>query len=1108
MASGKRRIRKAKRKPVDLSFLPLTSDASLLTRLRAASCTLATSGEIDVERIVEEWGRGRFLTTIPRSSRKVWGRSVQVFVDRSRRLIPYWEDQALACRALRAVYPPEGYSEVVMPEGRFQPSWMMLGREVVDYAPPPPGSTVVALSDLGVLDQRGSALSEWWIERGRWLRDVELKPLALVPYRRAACPKELSRHWTIIPWETGLEADAPALAEAETEALVTQILTLLSFTLRIEPQLIRFVRRLLAAGPGEPGIESRVWQYPVLGDSHCEAAELPRAAADVLRAGLPRQDPGLRWQIYQRVAAAHRAIYEGVWYAELANIGEDEHVTEDERRDICAWFQKQVEALAMKRVDESKALEAWHGEVSERLLSVPYRDRGELGRALHQIWAIVHRDDPNAALPEGADLRLLPRETERLVEPRQWGNRLTVGGPHSGGSPLALIRARQGRLRIEPVADFWERGQPPAWAEAWGGDEHGAWVTYRDGEVVQRMRWIPPGKFWMGSPEDEEGRFADEGPRHEEVIPRGFWMFDTPCTQALWEAVMGKNPSQFCSGDRPVERVSWNDCQKFAQRLNARFEGLSLALPTEAQWEYACRAGTDSPRYHDQLGEIAWYSENSNGHTRPVGGKLPNAWALYDTLGNVWEWCADAWTADYTTESRAAARESASAQRVVRGGSWADDAQHVRAAHRSDRTGWVYRGRFRLTQPDRLGVRFCEFGEFSVVGQAGGAGELGARGGAPGDRDQARRAARVLNVDSADPGVPFETLPSVSVSSDVECIVLRPILRPAWASAVGRDRYGLWAEFTIEPAPQPREQTKPKRSWWRRKSREDPVPSPQAPPPVPRLSVRQRLRWIPPGRFLMGSPKDEPGRHAWEQEPHEVIIGEGFWMFDTPCTQALWQAIMGDNPSGFRSPDRPVEQVSWNDCQEFVKRINATLAAQAGEGNGLHLKLPTEAEWEYACRAGTNDATYAGPMEINGENNAPILHEITWYGGNSGLDYDLDHGEAASGWPEKQFEFSKAGTHPVGRKRANPWGLYDMLGNVWEWCGSAWEDAKEPEASAHRVIRGGSWFNDARDVRAAYRVDGVPLDRDNTLSVRLCEFRGPFVVSQAGAARGGRKRRT
>ncbi len=303
--------KKPERKPVDLSFLPLSSNASLLTRLRAASPTQAISGEIDVDRIVEEWGRGQFLAAMPRSSRKSWGRSVQVFVDRSRRLIPYWEDQTLACLAIRDIYPPDGFSSVVLPEGCFEPSTMKIGRQVVDYQPPPPGSAVVALSDLGALAPSGSGLVSLWAERGRRLRDLDVKPLAVVPCRRAACPKELSRYWTILPWETSADADAPALSEQETEALVRQILTLLSFTLRIEPQLIRFVRRLLSAGRGEPGIESRVWQHGAFGDPHCEAAELSKSQADSLRSALPSQDRGLRRQIYDRVEASHNDIYEG-----------------------------------------------------------------------------------------------------------------------------------------------------------------------------------------------------------------------------------------------------------------------------------------------------------------------------------------------------------------------------------------------------------------------------------------------------------------------------------------------------------------------------------------------------------------------------------------------------------------------------------------------------------------------------------------------------------------------------------------------------------------------------------------------------------------------------
>ena len=134
-------------------------------------------------------------------------------------------------------------------------------------------------------------------------------------------------------------------------------------------------------------------------------------------------------------------------------------------------------------------------------------------------------------------------------------------------------------------------------------------------------RWIPPGRFLMGSPEDEEGRVADEGPRHEERIGTGFWLFDTPCTQALWETVMEANPSQFKGPDRPVECVSWDECHEFVRRLNDRFPGLELGLPSEAQWEYACRAGTATVRYHAKLEEIAWYCENSGGETHRGGWK-------------------------------------------------------------------------------------------------------------------------------------------------------------------------------------------------------------------------------------------------------------------------------------------------------------------------------------------------------------------------------------------------------------------------------------------------------------------------------------------------------
>lgn len=249
--------------------------------------------------------------------------------------------------------------------------------------------------------------------------------------------------------------------------------------------------------------------------------------------------------------------------------------------------------------------------------------------------------------------------------------------------------------------------------------------------------------------------------------------------------------------------------------------------------------------------------------------------------------------------------------------------------------------------------------------------------------------------------------------------------------------------------------------------------------------VDQRLRWIPAGTFLMGSPESETGRWENEGPQHEVIISRGFWMFDTPVTQRLWEHVMGDKPRHFKDSDRPVEGVEWRRCTEFCERLSSAV--------GATFQLPTEAQWEYACRAGTNTATYAGEIEILGENYAPILDEIAWYGGNSAVDFDLKEGSDSSSWPEKQFEHKQAGTRKVAQKRANPWGLYDMLGNVWEWCldGSrtyAQEVVSDPtgprEPGASRVVRGGGWFSGAHRVRAACRDASAPAVRNLYLGFR------------------------
>lgn len=244
-------------------------------------------------------------------------------------------------------------------------------------------------------------------------------------------------------------------------------------------------------------------------------------------------------------------------------------------------------------------------------------------------------------------------------------------------------------------------GLPPRWAQAWGEDPFGGFALARIAGVEVRLRWIRPGPFTMGSPAGELGRWADEGPQHRVSLPVGFWLGETAVTQALWQAVMGKNPSRFQGARRPVESVSWEDCQAFCAKVQAMLPDFAPRLPTEAEWEYACRAETEGATWTvpqlsrevdaPELDRLAWYSGNSGGETHPVGEKAPNPWGLRDMLGNVFEWCLDTGgdarapgsLSAYTAADRSAPCAVAdSPLRVIRGGSWISGARVVRAADR------------------------------------------------------------------------------------------------------------------------------------------------------------------------------------------------------------------------------------------------------------------------------------------------------------------------------------------------------------------------------------------------------------------------------------------
>jgi formylglycine-generating enzyme required for sulfatase activity len=277
--------------------------------------------------------------------------------------------------------------------------------------------------------------------------------------------------------------------------------------------------------------------------------------------------------------------------------------------------------------------------------------------------------------------------------------------------------------RVTSWAHPLQGGRGPEWADASGVDGVGPWVEVGvDSElhgrrVVQRMRWIPPGEFMMGSPADEPGRMANER-RVRASIPRGFWLGDTPVTQRLWVAVIGTNPSQSAAAhpkskawNRPVEQVSFDDAQAFLSALSERVvpravapaDGAGFRLPREHEWEWACRSSTTTAHYGQPTGvplrKLALYCHHVTRPPGPVAQRLPNAWGCYDMLGNVNEWCDDLW------KQRArpwveAPDPTARGLRVTRGGSSCSVARHIRAAARDRErpdAGYHYLG-FRLAR--------------------------------------------------------------------------------------------------------------------------------------------------------------------------------------------------------------------------------------------------------------------------------------------------------------------------------------------------------------------------------------------------------------------------
>lgn len=555
------------------------------------------------------------------------------------------------------------------------------------------------------------------------------------------------------------------------------------------------------------------------------------------------------------------------------------------------------------------------------------------------------------------------------------------------------------------------------------------------GDGVQlELVLIRPGSFMMGS----STRDYDESPVHQVTLTEPYYIGKYEVTQAQWEKVMGENPSHFKGSSLPVDNVSWEDCQRFLVELRKK-AGRRFALPTEAQWEYACRAGTTTAySFGDDeknLAEHAWYAGNSELKTHPVGEKKPNPWGLYDIHGNVFEWCADWYSEAYhsgdATDPSGAPKGE---RRIVRGGAWLYVSDNLRSSDRG------------FSPAD---YRINEYGLRCVMLTGDGPATNAAT-------DQA--GGPVAQTSAKDP------VPSAA-SEKTESLLVQ--LEAAVAASNKFHAENLLAELETLVPRDPRLASL--------RSQISTLAAPEENLVIDLAKgVTMEFVLIRPGSFTMGSSESPLD----DQKPtRRVTITQPYYLGKYEVTQQQWEAIMSRNLSVFKGgallsdPAKlPVENINWPLCQSFLAALNERL-------NGYTVRLPTEAEWEYACRAGTT-----GEHSFPGE---AALKDYAWYGGNAG-----------------------GQTHPVGGKKPNPWGLYDMYGNVWEWC-QDWYGPYSAEAVldptgptvanglSARVVRGGAWNNTADHVNSTYR-----HDVGSTVMMRYYGFRCVAVMAPDKKAEG------
>ena len=619
------------------------------------------------------------------------------------------------------------------------------------------------------------------------------------------------------------------------------------------------------------------------------------------------------------------------------------------------------------------------------------------------------------------------------------------------------------------------------------------------------FRRIEAGTFMMGSPTNEYGRYSNEV-QHKVNINTSFYIGIFEFTQKQFEQVADFNISAILGECRPVDHVSYDtlrgsnlgalwpnnrkvDDSSFLGMCCERF-GMHFDLPTEAQWEYACRAGTTTSlnngteitnnyNYYSrdlELEKLGLYQGNHKEWHAVVGSFLPNAWGLYDMHGNVYEWCLDWYYKyyQYFNEDDPVGNLSGK-YRILRGGSFWSYPNTVRSAYRDgDSSNESYYN---------IGFRMALL-----------------------DNEKPKQLFKYFLEPIDDKALPFYTVEFYGIAPDGTEYLLKDIGN-VLGDGVDEILYGS-GEYRIiwEPYDEYTNLIDNIDFKWEYSevstsanylildlqsskisfSDEGPMENASILSNDVIRTTQIWLRRIEPGTFTMGSPNDELGKYNMEDEIlHEVVLTKPFYIGVFEITQKQYELLTGNNPSQYLGDSRPVESVSYDLIRGSVKGACWPTDNEVDEDSFLgklrtkfkaKFDLPTEAQWEFACRAGT----------VTAWNNGTDITGLT-------QDSELDKlGRYYYNYTDGNGGYSNYAHTAVGFYQPNAWGLYDMHGNVWEWCLDWYsdysDDSTDPKGAYdgnYRVRRGGSFNNDARNCRAAYRLSRLPSYCEQYLGFRI-----------------------